>query len=188
MLIGDPENDALLLKVLYSINLDTIFQISQNINIVSDTSFQIIPINLVNIPNSDRLRIKFEVTDGNNSYSDITLEFGKQTPRQILPPQNFEWIRHYAEVPVEIRVIDSTQFTGEEYIITFSDTIPNTPKTFSVFNKTTNQFTVLNEPFYPNNESLIFDGMTLYTEDIITDLDEQEAAGVTHTHKIFVLP
>ena len=172
LLIGDPESDPLLLKVLYSINPDTIFQISQNINIVSDTLIQIIPINLVNIPNSDRLKIKLEVTDGNSSYSDITFEFRKQIQRQTLPAQNFEWIRHYVQVPVEIRVIDSTQFTGEEYIISFADTIPNTPKTFSVFNKTTNQFTVLDEPFYPNNESLIFDGMTLYTEDIITDLDE----------------
>ena len=30
----------------------------------------------------------------------------------------------------------------------------------------------MNEPYYPNNESLIFDGMTLYTEDILTGLDE----------------
>ena len=172
LLIGDPENDPLLLKVWYSLNSDTVFQTSQNINVTSDTAVQVIPIYLVNIPNSDRLKIKLEVTDGNSSYSDITLEFGKQTQRQVLPVQNFEWIRHYAEVPVEIRVIDSTQFTGEEYIISFTDTIPNTAKTFSVFNKTTNQFTVLNEPIYPNNESIFFDGMTLYTEDIITGLDE----------------
>jgi len=172
LLIGDPEGEPLLLKVLYSINSDTVFHLSQNINISGDTLIQIIPINLVNIPNSDRLRIKLEVTDGNSSYSDITLEFDKQIQRQILPAQNFEWIRHYAEVPVEIRIIDSTQFTGEEYIITFLDTIPNVLKTFSVFNKTTNQYTLLNEPYYPNNESLVFDGMTIYTEDILTDLDE----------------
>ncbi len=171
LLLGDPEGEPLLLKALYSINSDTVFHLSQSININSDTLIQIVPINLVNIPNSDRLRIKFEVTDGNSSYSDITLEFDKQNPRQLLPSQNFAWIRHYAEVPVEVRIIDSTQFTGEEYIITFLDTIPNVLKTFSVFNKTTNQYTVLNEPYYPNNESLVFDGMTLYTEDILTGLD-----------------
>jgi hypothetical protein len=170
LLIGDPENDALLLKVLYSINADTTYHISQNINVTNDTSIQTLPINLNIIPNSDRLRIKFEVTDGTNSYSDITLEFGKQILRQILPPQNFEWVRHYAEVPVEIRVIDSTQIRGEEYIITFNDSLPNEFKTFSVFNKTTNQFTLLNEPFYPNQESF-FDGMALYSEDIFTQLD-----------------
>ena len=171
LLLGDPEAEPLLLKVLYSINSDTVFHLSQNININGDTLIQIVPINLVNIPNSDRLRIKLEVTDGNSSYSDITLEFDKQTPRQLIPSQNFEWVRHYAEVPVEVRIIDSTQYTGEEYIITFLDTIPNALKTFSVFNKTTNQYMVLNEPYYPNNESLVFDGMTLYTEDILTDLD-----------------
>jgi hypothetical protein len=171
LLIGDPENDAMLLKVWYSINLDTTFHVSQNINVTNDTSFQIIPINFNIIPNSDRLRVKLEVTDGSSSYSDMTLEFDKQTPRQILPPQNFEWVRHYAEVPVEIRVIDSTQFKGDVYIITFSDTIPNSLKTFSVFNKTTNQFTILDEPLYPYTESILFDGMTLYTEDILTDLD-----------------
>lgn len=131
----------------YSIKSDTVFRVSQNINITSDTSAQIIPINLVNIPNSDRLRIKFEVTDGNSSYSDITIEFGKQIPRQILPAQNFEWIRHYAEVPVAINIIDSTQFRGEEYIITFNDSIPDEPKTFSVFNKSLNEYTVYKNHF-----------------------------------------
>ena len=172
LLIGDPENDAMLLKVWYSLNLDTTFHVSQNINVTNDTSFQIIPINFNIIPNSDRLRIKFEVTDGSSSYSDMTLEFGKQILRQIIPPQNLEWVRHYAEVPVEIRVIDSTQFRSEEYIITFSDIIPNSLKTFSVFNTTTNQFTVQDEPIYPNTESIPFDGMNIYTEDILTSLDE----------------
>ena len=130
LLVGDPENDALLMKVLYSINLDTIFHVSQNINIISDTSLQTVLIDFNIIPNSDRLRIKLEVTDGNNSYFDITPEFGKQTPRQILPTQNFEWLRHYSEVPIEIRVIDTSQFRGEEYIITFSDVVPNALKIF----------------------------------------------------------
>jgi hypothetical protein len=171
LLLGDPENDPLLIKVSYSINSDTLFHISQNINVASDTSIQIIPVSLNIIPNSEKLRIKLEVTDGVSSYIDITQEFSKQTPRQILHSQNLDWIRHYAEVPVEIRVIDSTQFKGKEYIITFSDIIPNALKTFSVFNKTTNQYTVLNEPLYPKTESLAFDGMVLYTEDILTDLD-----------------
>lgn len=172
LLIGDPENDPILIKVLYNINLDTVFHVSQNINVTSDTIVQIIPVALDLIPNSDRLRIKFEVTDGVSSYFDITPKFSKQTPRQILPPQNFSWIRHYAEVPVEIRVIDTTQFIGREYLITFSDTIPNAIKTFSVFNTTTSQYTLLNEPLYPHTESIVFDGMTIYTEDILTDLDE----------------
>lgn len=171
LLLGDPENEPLLLKVWYSIKSDTVFRVSQNINITSDTSAQIIPINLVNIPNSDRLRIKFEVTDGNSSYSDITIEFGKQIARQILPAQNFEWIRHYAEVPVAINIIDSTQYRGEEYIITFNDSIPDEPKTLSVFNKSLNEYTVYKQPFYPGSESNIFDGMALYTEDIFTCLD-----------------
>jgi len=161
----------MLLKVCYSTNSDTVFHVSQNINVSSDTAFQTIPINLNIIPNSNRLRIKLEVFDGTSSYFDITPEFEKQNQRQVLPPQNFQWVRHYAEVPVEIRIIDSTQFKGEEYIITFSDNVPNTPKMFSVFNKTTNQYTLLNEPFFPNNESLVFDGMLLYTEDILTGLD-----------------
>ena len=84
LLVGDPENDPLLLKVWYSINSDSIFYNSQNINVDSDTSIQTIPISLKFIPNSDRLRIKLEVTDGTNSCSDITLEFAKQTQRQVL--------------------------------------------------------------------------------------------------------
>ena len=171
LLIGDPENAPLLLKVLYSINSDTIFYNLQNINIFSDTSVQTIPIDLKYIPNSNRLRIKFELTDGTNSYSDITLEFGKQTPRQLIPSQNFEWVRHYTEVPVALNIVDSTQFRGVEYIITFKDSIPEVSKTFSVFNKTLNQYTVFQEPIYPGSESLVFDGMALYTEDILTDLD-----------------
>ena len=183
LLIGDPENDPLLLKVFYSTNADTGFHNSQNISVTSDTSNQTVPINFKIIPNSPNLKIKLLVTDGTNSYYDVTAEFNKQTPRQTLPPQNFEWIQRYAEVPVEIRVIDSNQFRGEEYIITFLDLIPNTLKTFSVFNKTTNQYTVLGEPFFPNDESLPFDGMVLYTEDIQTELD-QVRSGWNNPHPL----
>ena len=171
LLLGDPENSPLLLKVWYSLNSDSIFYNSQNINVLSDTSIQSIPIGLKNIPNSNKLRIKFEISDGVNSYADITLEFAKQNNRQILGSQNFEWIRHYAEVPVAVNIIDSTQYRGQEYIITFNDSIPNEPKTFSVFNKTLNEYSVFQKPIYPGNESIIFDGMALYTEDILTDLD-----------------
>ena len=41
-----------------------------------------------------------------------------------------------------------------------------------MYNKSKNLYAVLNENFYPNSESLVFDGMTLYTEDILTSLDE----------------
>lgn len=111
------------------------FHLSQNFNVSSDTVFQTIPINLNIIPNSDKLRIKLEVIDGTNSYSDITLEFSKQTPRQLIPSQNFEWVRHYAEVPVAINIIDSTQFRGQEYIITFMIQYPTNPKPFRFLTK-----------------------------------------------------
>ncbi|MEJ5263607.1 MAG: T9SS type A sorting domain-containing protein [Ignavibacterium sp.] len=170
-LIGDPENDPLTLKVFYKTGSDSAFTMSYNLNVISDTMLQTLPINLKYIPNSNKLTLKFEVTDGNLSYSVVTPEFIKETPRLILSSQNFEWIRKYTEVPVEIRVIDSTLFTSSEYIITFNDIIPNTDKKFSVYKTSTNEYVLFNQPFKPGEESVLFDGMVLYTEDILTSLD-----------------
>jgi len=170
-LIGDPDNDPLTLKVLYKTTSDTAFRMSYSFNVSGDTVLQTFPINLKFIPNSNRLTIKFEVTDGNLSYSEVTPEFIKETPRVVLPSQNFEWIKKYSGVPVELRVIDSTLFTSEEYIITFNDITPNTEKKFSVYKTMTNDYLLFNQPFKPGEESIIFDGMTLYTEDILTSLD-----------------
>jgi len=170
-LIGDPENDPLTLKVYYKTSSDSVFRICYNFNVNSDTVIQTLPINLKYIPNSNNLTLKFEVTDDSLSYSVVTPKFIKETPRLVLNSQNFEWIRKYNEVPVEIRVIDSTLFTSNEYIITFNDITPNTEKKFSVYKTSTNEYLLFNQPFKPGEESVIFDGMTLYTQDILTSLD-----------------
>ncbi|MFO7524160.1 MAG: T9SS type A sorting domain-containing protein [Ignavibacteriaceae bacterium] len=170
-LIGDPENDALVLKVFYKVDSDTAFSLSYSFNASSDTVIQTIPINLKFIPNSDKMTLKFELTDGDLSYSLITPQFKKDTPRILLPSQNYEWIRNYAEVPVEIRVIDSTLFTSQEYIISFNDSTPNTFKKFSVYKPGSNEYVLLNHTLYPGSESHLFDGMVIYTEDILTSLD-----------------
>lgn len=168
---GDPENDPLLLKVFYSNDLDTSFHYSQSFYITGDTANLSLNVDLNILPNTDRMRLKFEVNDGINSYSDISPVFAKQIPRQSLQPTNFEWISHFTEVPVEVRVLDAAQVKGEEYIISFSDLLSTEPKTFSVFNKTLNKYTLQNQPFYPKSESILFDGMVLYTEDITTVFD-----------------
>ncbi len=172
LLVGDPEGDPLLINVYYNLGMDSSYYFSQSINAVSDTLPQIYNVDFKSIPNSPEMRLKIEVTDGNLSYYDLTPAFDKETPRTVLSNQNFEIVSGYAEVPVEIRIIDSTQISGYEYIISFEDTLWNdNHKTFSVYNITRNEYTVLNKPFYPFVESIPFDGMVLYTEDVETHLD-----------------
>jgi hypothetical protein len=170
--VGDPENDPLMINVYYKTQRLAEYVYTYSLNAISDTLPQIYTINFKVLPNSPELKIKLEVTDGDSSYSDYTPPFDKNTPREILPNQNFEVISGYAEVPVEIRVIDSTQFRGHEYIISFADTSHDEDyKTFSVYNNTRNEYAVLNEPYFPFSESSLFDGMVLYTEDVEIQLD-----------------
>lgn len=173
LLVSDPESDPLLINVYYSSGFDTSFHYTQSINAVSDTIAGIYNIDFKSIPNSPMLRIKLEVTDGETSYSDITHKFSKQTPRPTLGSSNLETISGNAEVPIEIRVIDSSAIKGYEYIITFEDTLWNEGyKTFSAYNKTLNEFAAQDIPFYPFAESIPFDGMVLYAEDLETGLDD----------------
>jgi hypothetical protein len=172
LLVGDPESEPLLINVFYNLSHDTAYYFSQSINALSDTIPQIYNVDFKYIPNSPELRLKLMVTDGTLSSHDETPAFNKQTPRTILSNNNFEILSGYEEVPIEIRVIDTTQFRGHEYIITFEDTIwAEDYKTFSVYNQTRGEYPVLNKPFHPFSESLPFDGMVLYTEDIETQLD-----------------
>ena len=172
LLLGDPENDPLLLNIYYSVASDTNFYFSQTVNAVSDTAPQSYTLNMKIMPNSDQLKVKIEATDGLNYFIDITEPFAKQTQREIISPNNYQIVNSYFEIPVEIRLIDTTHFSSSEYYITFNDTLFDDHKTFSVYNTRYGTYTVLNLPFYPYNESPVFDGMTLYTEDISTSLDE----------------
>lgn len=175
LLIGDPEDDPLLLKIYYSVDSDTNFYLSQSLSAASDTLPRLYTIDLNAMSNSDALRIKFEVTDGVNYHHDITSKFRKQVRRDVLSSNNVQVVSGYAQVPFEVRMVDANQITSNEYIISFNDTLYNDYKTFSVLNTRYGYYTIENAILYPGSETPVFDGLTLYTEDIITKLDEMKS-------------
>ncbi|MBA4250585.1 MAG: hypothetical protein C0425_09780 [Chlorobiaceae bacterium] len=171
LLVGDPESTQLNLRFYYSLFDDTSFVFTQSMTIQSDSASQIFNLNLLPIPNSQRLIIKVEVSDGQFNHFDLTDRFEKNNARQVVTTSNVHFINRFAEVPVQIRIIDSTQFTSSEYIITFNDTLDLAKKYFSVFKRATNSYLLRLSRLVPFSESEVFDGMTLYTEDIFTQVD-----------------
>ena len=171
LLIGDPENDQLTCNVYYSTLDDTNYYFSQTFSVSSDTSAQTLPIDFMNMPNSQQLRIKLEVSDGSLSYSAVTPYFNKQTPRQILGTSNYNKLSGYAQVKIEIRKAEPSHITGDNYQITFDDTSSQSKKTFNVYDLTKNNYVLKNAPLIPYSESPVFGGLTLYTEDTTNTID-----------------
>ncbi len=171
ILVGDNKSDSLLCKVYYNFATDTNYYFSQQFYVHQDTSAQTVPVNFNDIPNFDLLRIKLEVVDGAESFSDATPFFNKQTPRQYINTSNYNKVSGYAQVPIKIVKVDPAHFTGDDYQITFDDTTSNSQKTFSVYDLTKKNYVLKNSPLIPFAESPVFDGLSLYTEDVNVELD-----------------
>ena len=175
LLIGSNKNDSLLCKVYYSTANDTNLYLSQTFFVRPDTSVQLIPVNFNDITNSTQLKIKLEVTDGNSSWSAATPYFNKQTPRQSVDSTNYKKVSWHSQVKIKIIKVDPSKFTGDNYQITFDDTSSLAQKTLSVYDLTKQKYVLSNVPLIPFTESPVFDGLSLYNEDITTSIDSSRS-------------
>jgi hypothetical protein len=171
LLIGDAEAGLLNVSLYYSNDDGRNFKLFDSYSSISDTISQIRMINLAHLPNSDSAVIKVIVADDSLSSSMVTDNFIKNTPRESLTNINYEVLSGYAESPIQVNVVDSTQLTGDEYIITFDDTTSEKQKYFTVFNATKSTYPIQNEQVSSKNESSFFDGLAFYCVDTLTHID-----------------
>ncbi len=177
MFIGDPDNSSLQLDIYYSLSGTDEFTFYSHRQIVSDTMAVLIPIDLVNIPNGEHIKIKFVVNDGSLSSIYITPEFSKNNHHEVLNSQYINISSGSLHVPFEVRVINPAAFKADEYEISFNDYISASSKwkTFKVYNKTQDYYVLEDTRLFPFNESKVFDGLTFYNEDVFNDIDTSKS-------------
>ena len=172
LLVGDPEETTLTASLYFSSESKLNYVLYQTFDINTDSIPFIQEINIENMPNTENASIKIVVSDGVNSYSDSTGVFIKRTERYVVNPWHVQKLSGYSEVPYQINVVDSTKLTGDEYLITFTDTtFMDYKKKFSVYNLTTNEIVLENVYVVSKTENVIFDGMGFYNEDVTTQID-----------------
>ncbi|MBI5216048.1 MAG: T9SS type A sorting domain-containing protein [Ignavibacteriae bacterium] len=178
ILIADVETDSMSMQLLYSIDEGNTFSLSQTLTVASDTLPQPVHINLVSLPNTKKLTIKLSVSDGNSSSEVVLDDFTKIHSRDSVAASHREIVSGFARIPLRVNIVDSSQLTGHDYIITFDDkdsTTTQYKKYFSVVDATLRYEVVSQQPILPFNESPIFDGLSLYNEDILTVLDSSRS-------------
>jgi len=171
VIAGDPEGQMLTLQKYYCVTDKGPWTLFEAGTIASDTIPASVPVNLKDLPNSKTFRLKFSVSDGVTSSSDSTPVFQKITIRTTAPGKNIQHSTGLADTPYEIRIIDPSKTTGNNYRITFDDT-SFSYKTFNVFNETTGKTVISKAQLVPFVESMQFDGLSLFTQDTATHLDK----------------
>lgn len=173
-LTGDPEFQNLIIDIYYSV-IDSFYNYSQSLSVQPDTVSKFIPVNFKIIPNSNNLSLKFIVSDGEKSYEAVTDNFKKhvnRTPHNQSHVQNLNW---HSDAFIEVRVADSSAFNNHKYFISFDDTTNDDQKYYSIYDNTSGQYIVNNEPLGMNSETVMFGGMTLYAEDFKTEFNEERS-------------
>lgn len=171
LLIGDPQAQSLSASLYYKVSPSSDYVLFDAFVAPSDTNPQVRSIGLSLLPNSDEFSLKAIVTNGSAVYGDSTDPFHKLTPRSSVPPSNTEILSGFAEVPVQFHIVDSSKVKPDAYIITFDDTTSWTEKTVTVFNSTAGSYVLRSDPLRPGIESRSFDGLALYANDFLTQMD-----------------
>jgi hypothetical protein len=171
LLAADPEDSSLTVTGYYRISASDIWHPFDEFGMPSDPVPTSRPVNLGDLLNSDTFQLKFTASDGEAAWSDSTASFRKQTPRVIVPPSNLSHLSGPANVPLEARVVNADKVRPDTYLISFDDTSAFGEVRFSVYNQTQGVAVVSGAPLLPRQESLTFDGLSLYTELTQSELD-----------------
>jgi hypothetical protein len=171
LLTGDPDADSVKVDLYYSPDRGNSKILFDSFTAPSDTIPYITNIDLRLLQNSNQAILYAYVSDGFSSYSDSVYYFQKNTLRESLPSDYIQPISKFYDVPFTVNIVDSIVSSGKEYILTFDDSSSVAQKYFNVFDISSNQYIVNHSEFYPNDESIIFDGFSFITNDVYTKLD-----------------
>jgi hypothetical protein len=164
MYIADPESSNVTMTLYYNVGNGFIKHDSQLVQ--SKFELQPITINLEPLPNSLKMLLRLEVSDGNTSSSITTGVFSKQNIRMQFPPSKVSYILKNTTYEFDVNIVDPSKITQDKYVISFNDTTLNVPRTFSVFNKSKNSYMIVDEPLPYKTETSIFDGIALQCNDL----------------------
>jgi predicted esterase len=167
--IGDPDNSILTLNAYYKTASDFILFHSEEFTVDSvQNHFQI---DLNKIPNSSSITVKLEFTDGNSAYPIELAPFSKSVSRQKLPTSQISFAPKNTSAQITLNILDPAKTTNHSYTISFCDTAANGSKTFSVYDRTEGAYLIQGEPFSSFTESDVFEGLSLFAEDVVTTKD-----------------
>jgi len=171
LLIGDSEKENLTLNVYYKTSNEGSYELIDNINYSFSNVAHLFNLNLVSIPNSDDLYLKFLLNDSENEFIYETEKIRKFTDRQNKPSHYLSVISGYSESNFNIRVVDEEALQSERYLVTFDDTT-SLENVFYNINKISDGSVVLkDELLLPNIESKLFNGIVFETDLVKTSLD-----------------
>ncbi|MFA5831879.1 MAG: T9SS type A sorting domain-containing protein [Bacteroidota bacterium] len=167
--VGDPDDTTLILNAYYKTGVDFKLFHSEEFTVDSVQNHFLIDIN--KIPNSSSITVKLEFTDSNTAYPIELAPFSKSVSRQKLPASQISFAPKNTSAQITLNILDPSQTTNHSYAISFCDTAVNGSKTFSVYDRTEGLYLIQKVPFSSSTESDVFEGLSLFAEDVVTTKD-----------------
>jgi hypothetical protein len=156
---GDPEGGPLEASIYYSIDGGQVFTLVGSQTIERSASPHRVPVRLADLPNTRRAVIRIEVSDGELTAYDQTVEFAKISPRE-----STTYVEHTVGdgvAEVHVNWIDPGALTGHRYRISFND-VPLAATAYTVSDLETSQVVLDSVPTSDGVvESPLFDGIRL---------------------------
>ncbi len=171
LLIGDSEKENLSLNIYYKQSKFSTYKLFDNKNYTFSREAQVYNLDLINIPNSDEIYLKFELSDSENMLVYETQRISKYHEREAQPSGYINVLSGYSESSLDIYIVNKDALSPEEYLITFDDTSSSENVFFSVEKKIDGTKILENELLLPQTESKIFNGIVFKPDYVKTELD-----------------
>lgn len=175
LLIGDSEKELLSLNIYYKTSKYGSYEFYDNKEYPFSNVAHLYNLNLKNMPNSDELYLKFELSDSENKFVYETQKISKNNEREAELSEYLTVLSGYSESNLKIYIVDEEELIPEEYLITFDDT-SSTENVFYNVEKTSDGSKVLeNELLLPKKESKVFNGIVFEPDFVNTELDASKS-------------
>ncbi len=171
ILIGDSEKENLSLNIYYKTSRFGTYEFFDNKEYTFSKEAQSYNLSLINIPNSDELYLKFELSDSENKFIYETQRISKNNARETRPSEYLTVLSGYSESNIKIHVIDEEALLPEEYLITFDDASSSENVYYNVEKMSDGTKILESELLLPNTESKSFNGIVFEPDFVNTELD-----------------
>lgn len=175
IMVGDSEKENLGLNIYYKNSINGSYQLIEGLEYPFSNVAHLYNLNLLTLPNSDELFIKFEVKDSKNEYIYVTKKISKQNVRELTSNEYLTVISGYSKSQFNVYIADKTVLLPVKYLITFDDTSSIENVYFNVKKISDDTSVLENELFLPNIESKMFNGIVFETDFVKTKLDLEKS-------------
>lgn len=186
IMVGDSEKENLKLNLYYKTSINGSYQFIEGLEYPFSNIAHLYNLNLLTIPNSEELFIKFELKDSENEFIYETSRISKRSEREAKTNEYITKVSGFSESSFNVYVVAESALLPEKYLITFDDASSFDDIFYNVEKISDGTPVLENELLQPNVESKVFNGIVFETDFVKTKVDTIKSKWNTNVSKNFI--